>query len=244
MNTPSNRLVGERLYGAPEEAKSGRAARALPYKALALALTAFWLAAAVAPASAKDREFGLFVRHIGSYYHAHRSHRLLIGFAGGLGNVVIKFWRPYGVKNFKLAMFEDQDFSASRDDLDFPAVIRAGINAGWSPLIQVWSRRDGERTYVFARATGKNDVKVLVVTLEQNEAVVVEAKFNPDKLSRAIERWTEDPNSIRRPFAPEPDRAPGDNPVLAQASAEAQAPKPNENKVRAPTAMVTLPLGH
>ena len=151
--------------------------------------------------------------------------------------MVIKFWRPYGVKNFKLAMFEDQDFSASRDDLDFPAVIRAGINAGWSPLIQVWSRRDGERTYVFARATGKNDVKVLVVTLEQNEAVVVEAKFNPDKLSRAIERWTEDPNSIRRPFAPEPDRAPGDNPVLAQASAEAQAPKPNENKVRAPTAM-------
>ena len=50
-------------------------------------------------------------------------------------NVVIAVWRPAGVKNFKLALFEDQDFSASRYDLDFPLVVRAGLNEGWHPLV-------------------------------------------------------------------------------------------------------------
>ena len=53
---------------------------------------------------------------------------------------------------------------------------------------------------------------------------VVEAKFNPDKLSRAIERWTEDPNCIRRPFAPEPDRAPGDNPLSRPGERRSSSP--------------------
>ena len=171
-------------------------------KALA-ALTVLWLTESALPASAADREFGLLVHHIESYYHARRSHRLLIAFAGGFANVVIAVWRPAGVKNFKLALFEDQDFSASRYDLDFPLVVRAGLNEGWHPLVQVWSRRDGERTYVFAKDGGRY-VKLLVATLEGNEAAVVEVKVNPDKLNRCIEHWTEKPD--RHDDRPNPER--------------------------------------
>ena len=82
-------------------------------KALA-ALTVLWVTASALPASAADREFGLLVHHIESYYHARRSHRLLIAFAGGFANVVIAVWRPAGVKNFKLALFEDQTSIAAK----------------------------------------------------------------------------------------------------------------------------------
>jgi hypothetical protein len=161
-----------------------------------------------APAFSRDREFGLLVRHIESYYHARRAHRLLLGFALGPANFVMRIWRPCGVKNVKLALFENPDFSDSRYDLDFPAVVRAGLREGWQPMVQVYSRRTGERTYVFARDAGKY-VKLLVATLEPDEAVVVQVNLNPDKLSRAIERWTDKPESTSASARQEPYAAQG-----------------------------------
>ncbi len=185
-------------------------AQSRPWARNLAAITALWLAVTTtpAPAFARDREFGLLVRHIESYYHARRAHRLLLGFALGPANFVMRIWRPCGVKNVKLALFENPDFSDSRYDLDFPAVVRAGLRQGWQPMVQVYSRRSGERTYVFARDAGKY-VKLLVATLEQDEAVVVQVHLNPDKLSRAIGRWTEKPESASQSVPQEPHPAQG-----------------------------------
>ena len=147
------------------------------------AITMLWLAAGAHPAAARDHEFGLLVHQIESQYHARRQHRILIGLAGGLGNVVITFWRPYGVKHFKLALFREQDLSAGKQDRDFAGAVRAALKQGWQPIAQVWSRRDGERTYVFARDAGKY-VKFLLATVDEEYAVVVQVQVNPDKLAR------------------------------------------------------------
>src|SRR5712664_3246423 len=111
----------------------------------ALAVAALCMVVTAVPGAvvARDREFGLLIHHIESHYQAKRAHRFLIGFADGFANVVIRFWRPYGVKNFKLAMFEHQDLSASRDDPEFPRVVRAGLKEDWQPLVQSYSRRSG-----------------------------------------------------------------------------------------------------
>ena len=156
----------------------------LPYVFVALS----GLSLVSIPASARDREFGLLVRHVESYYHARRAHRFVLGFA----SVVVNIAHPYGVKNFKLAIFENQDLSASRDDLDFASVVQAGLNEGWQPLVQVYSRRAAERTCIFARTLGQ-DVKLLVATLEKDEAVVLEVKLNPEKLDQCLDKWLEKP---------------------------------------------------
>ena len=140
------------------------------------------VALGAAPAEARDKEFGLLVHHLESTYHAKRSHRFLMGFAG----LVVRVWRPYGVRGFKMALFEDQDFSAARSNLDFAAVVRAGLREGWQPLVRVYSRRDGERTIIFAQPAG-NDIKLLIATVEPSEAVVMQMKINPDKLSESID---------------------------------------------------------
>jgi len=150
-----------------------------------LAIVFAWLIVAARPAAARDHEFGLLVHQIESKYHAHRQHRILIGFASGFGNMVITFWRPYGVRNVKLALFNEQDLVAGSHDRDFAAAVRAAIEQGWQPVVTAWSRKDGERTYIFARDAGKY-VKFLIATVDQEDAAVIQVQLNPNKLARSI----------------------------------------------------------
>ncbi len=136
------------------------------------------MAAFLAPQQgfAKD-DFGKIVQHIEVTYHVHRQHRFVMGMAG----FVVKFWHVAGVKNFKGAIFENQPFVNAASDRRFDEVVRAAMDSGWQPMVQEWDRHTGERTYIYAQDLGK-DLKMLVVSLESNEAVVIQVKVNPDKL--------------------------------------------------------------
>ena len=161
----------------------------------AIAVLVFGLLGFLLPPSARagDKEFGLLVRYVESHYHAHRSHRFLLGFASFAVNVV----RPEGVRGIKLALWENQNLTASNGaDADFPDVVHAGLDEGWQPMVRVWSRRSGERTVVFAKPEG-NDMKLLVATVESDEAVVVQMRINPDRLSKCIDGWTREDNRPR-----------------------------------------------
>jgi hypothetical protein len=131
-------------------------------------------------AFAKD-DFGQIVQHIEVTYHVHRQHRFVMGMAG----FVVKFWHVAGVKNFKGAIFENQPFVNAASDRRFDDVVRAAMDSGWQPMVQEWDRHTGERTYIYAQDLGK-DLKVLVVALESNEAVVIQVKVNPDKLQEFV----------------------------------------------------------
>ena len=152
--------------------------------ALALAATALFCASSL-PAFAKTTkstktkdDFGIIVRHIETQYHVHRQHRFVMGLAG----FVVKFWHFAGVKNFKGAIFDDGQLVGAAADNRFDEVIRGAMDSGWQPVVQEFDRRSGERTYIYMQDLGK-DMKVLVVALETNEAVVIQVKVNADKLS-------------------------------------------------------------
>ncbi len=137
-------------------------------------------------ARAGDKEFGVLVHYVESHYKVHRQYRFILSFASFAVNIA----RPYGVKGMKLAIFENEKISAANaDDQDFPSVVKAGLAEGWQPMVRVWSRRNGERTVIFAKPEGKN-MKLLIASVEQNEAVVIQVKVNPDKLSQCIDRWS------------------------------------------------------
>ena len=146
------------------------------------------IAALVAPAQnafAKD-DFGRIVHHIEANYHVHRQHRWVMGLAG----FTVKFWHIAGVKSFKGAIFENQRFTNAASDTRFDELVRAAMDSGWQPVVQSWDRRSGERTYVYAQEVSSkkgSDMKVLVVNLESNEAVVVQVKVDPKKLNDFIE---------------------------------------------------------
>ena len=132
-------------------------------------------------AFARD-DFGKIVHHIEVNYHVHRQHRWVMGLAG----FTVKFWHIAGVKSLKGAIFENQPFVNAASDTRFDEVVRAAMDSGWQPLVQSWDRHTGERTYIYAQDLGK-DMKLLVVSLESNEAVVLQVKVDPKKLNDFIE---------------------------------------------------------
>src|SRR5579864_1986563 len=151
--------------------------------ALALSVAAFFGPAQ--NAFARD-DFGKIVHHIEANYHVHRQHRWVMGLAG----FTVKFWHIAGVKNFKGAIFENQPFVNAASDTRFDEVVRAAMDSGWQPLVQSWDRHTGERTYVYAQEVASkkgSDMKLLVVNLESNEAVVLQVKVDPEKLDEFIE---------------------------------------------------------
>jgi hypothetical protein len=130
-------------------------------------------------------DFGRIVRHIEASYHVHQNQRFAMGFAG----LVVKFWHVAGVKSFKGAIFEDQHLEGTETDAKLDEIVAHASRSGWQPMVRSFSRRTGEHTYIYAQNGGSgNDLKLLVVSVERNEAAVIQVKLDPDKLEQFIEQ--------------------------------------------------------
>ena len=145
-----------------------------------IAIIVVMLALAPVAATAGDNSFSSIVKHIKSNYNAKQQ-----GFFGMMmfARLAVKVVRPAGVKNFKVAMLRELDYSRGPrpGQGEFHASIRSKIDPEWSPLVQFSSPRQKQWTYVYA-SHEKENVKVLVVTIQQEQAFVVQTKFSPEKL--------------------------------------------------------------
>src|SRR5215831_18287768 len=133
-------------------------------------------------ASAGSDPFEAAVKHIEQQYHARQTHVPLMG----LANFVLKFWHPAGVKNIRLAVFQNQNLTSGTAGPDFDKKFRSAAGAEWQPIVQVYSREKGERTYIYHSDPGK-DMKILVVNLSAKDAVVAQVKFEPEKLAEFMQ---------------------------------------------------------
>ena len=131
-------------------------------------------------ARADDPEFDAITRHLKLVYQAKR---VSIPFLG-LANFFVKIVRPAGVKSFKVAIFEDLNFTGGKTHAELGAVMRSALSPEWQPLVRIRSR-DGEQVYVYGREAGEN-IKLMVVTIDQTDAVVARVKLSPQKLSEFL----------------------------------------------------------
>ena len=147
------------------------------------ALVVAGLILAGGPSQARADDFGKIVHSIEVNYHVHRNHRWVMVFAG----VVVKVAGAFaGVKGFKGALFDNQHLSDSSPDSTLDEVVQSAGEHGWQPIVKSYSRRHNEHNYIYARQEGK-DLKLLIVSVEPDEAVVVQVKINPDKFVKFID---------------------------------------------------------
>lgn len=132
-------------------------------------------------ASAKDLPFDAIAKHLKSQYKAKRRKIPLMG----LANFAVKIIRPAGVKSIKVAIFEELDHAPAAGDNELNLILRNALSPDWRPLVRVRSRT-GEQTYVYATEEGKS-VKLMVVNIDRDEAVIARVKLNPDKLKDFLE---------------------------------------------------------
>lgn len=155
--------------------------RTIPFCVAALLCLLCTSGRLVPRAEAAGDDFNNIVHQIEAEYHVHRSYPFVSAFAGFLG----KCSRVAGVKDFKMAMFEDQDLLSSGADRRLDEVVESAGQSGWQPLIKSVSRRSHEHNYIYIQAHGK-DFTVLLVTVEPNEAVVLQLGLDGNKLSKFI----------------------------------------------------------
>lgn len=83
----------------------------------------------------------------------------------------------------KLAVFENQSFD--RDFMKFRASLNGAMSATWIPLIQTLSATNEEQIYTFLREAG-DKFNVLVITIEQRDATVVQVTLSQKNLALLI----------------------------------------------------------
>ncbi len=143
-------------------------------------LLAMVIALAPVQARAGDRSFSSVVKHIQKEYNGQRQGTFgLVSF----GRLLVKMIKPAGVKNFKVVLFKSADFSHlnGSEEIEFNRFVQASVSEEWRPLVQFASRKNRQWTYVYCTEE-KEDVKFLVVNLQQKNAFVAQFKFSPDKL--------------------------------------------------------------
>lgn len=82
--------------------------------------------------------------------------------------------------SIKLAVFEDQEFTG--DFTKFRATLNEALNPSWMPVLQTLSATNQEQTYIFLRDADKK-FSVLVITIGQREATVVQVNVSEDNLA-------------------------------------------------------------
>jgi hypothetical protein len=83
----------------------------------------------------------------------------------------------------KLAVFEDQAFNG--EFTRFRSSLNTAMNQTWTPLIQTVSANSEEQVYIFVREAG-DKFNVMVITIEQHDATVVQVTLSPKNLMLLI----------------------------------------------------------
>jgi len=132
---------------------------------------------AVPEASAKPSEYKMLVNHLKTKYKAKKVRIPMLWLARFAVSVV----RPAGVKSFSVTLFEGLQFSRESLDAEMQSAMKNSFSADWSPILRVRSKT-GEQVYMYMREAG-NSVKLTVVTINKENAAIIRATFNPDKLA-------------------------------------------------------------
>ncbi len=85
--------------------------------------------------------------------------------------------------SIKLAVFENQEFDG--DFTKFRTSLNGALNTTWMPLLQTLSATNEEQVYIFLRDAGQK-FHVLVITIAQRDATVVQATLSPGNLAQLM----------------------------------------------------------
>jgi hypothetical protein len=145
---------------------------------------------------ARGDDFGAVVKVIENYYHVKHTGIPFLAKAG-IKTATMAARIAGGSKkrlaeagSVKVAFFEDQEFNSMGGIAKFRSTLKATLVGNWLPFIQVLSFSNEEQTYIFLREAGAK-FNVLVVTIERNDASVVQVDLAPQTLAMLMQNPNE-----------------------------------------------------
>ena len=136
--------------------------------ALRLALASALVATSAMPVDRGLDDFDGVVKQIESHYRKKRVWIPLMGLVSFVSNAA----RPLGASDFKLAVIDDVNNRTNPPDLTF--------GQSWRPVIRV-RERNGESVNIMAREEGQKAVKLLMLVVDNDNAVVMQMRMAPTR---------------------------------------------------------------
>ena len=136
-------------------------------------------------AFAGEHEFDDVVKAICEQFDTKPMHIPLMG----LAKFVVKVAHPAGTKQLNIAIFENLDESKG-SGIDLIDSVRLAVGKQWQPFVQVRGEHD-DNVLVYMVGKG-NDARLLVVTAQRDETVVVEVRVSPETL----QKWMMSPGTM------------------------------------------------
>jgi hypothetical protein len=101
-----------------------------------------------------------------------------------IARVAVRMIEPEGVRDFQLATFE------GADDLDpqmLRDLIRTKAGAGFVPLVQVWSKKSKEWSFIYARpAKGMDRLELMILAHDSQDTVLVRVEVDANMIAREL----------------------------------------------------------
>jgi hypothetical protein len=126
-------------------------------------------------AHAQSKAYDKITNHLETKYQAKK---VKIPFMW-LAKMAVKIVRPAGVKSFNVTLYENLTFSKTTLDAEMQAAMKDSLGSEWSPIVRVRSR-EGQQVYMYMHDEGEN-VRLMFVAIDQQNATVVRAKFNAER---------------------------------------------------------------
>ncbi len=131
-------------------------------------------------------EYNAVVKLIESHYGVkHRGIPFVVDLGVKTAKVVSKSARRvlrFG--SFKLAIFEDQDFSGRDTTVDIRVALRQKLEPHWHPLVAARLQEEGQ-TFTYTKADG-DKFKVLIVVIGQRDATVLQVNLNAEEFAKLL----------------------------------------------------------
>lgn len=110
----------------------------------------------------------------------------------GVARFAVRMVQPEGIRDFQLATFSGTDHV---DPRELQSLMRQKIGPGFTPLVQVWSRKHGKKewSFIYARPGVKDRIELVILAHDDEETVLVRVDVDADMIARELDR----PGNVR-----------------------------------------------
>jgi hypothetical protein len=102
-----------------------------------------------------------------------------------LARAAVWLVRPQGVGDFQLAVFRGAD---RLDAGELQKLMRAKVGSGYTPLVQAWSKKSREWSFIYAKASpDQKTVELMILAHDDEDTVLVRVNVDPETVAKHIE---------------------------------------------------------
>jgi hypothetical protein len=125
----------------------------------------------------------------------HGVSRIWIPFLG-VARLAVRVVAPQGVHDVELVTFRGAD---SVDPRKLQQIVRKHAGEGFTPLVQTWSRRSQDWSFIYARP-GKESTRLELIVLahDGDDTVLVRVDVDADKIAKEIQRKPREVSHVAR----------------------------------------------